>query len=162
MNFIIGGLMFLLCAFIGFKIANNYKRKLQFITDFKTLLDYLETNILYLQDTLEKLIRDKMESFHSDFKNFLKSYLQNLQNSTEFLEKWLKEQNLIDTETAEIIKKFMLELGRQDSTAQLQSIIQTNEILAKHTERAQGEQKKGYMSARLGIMGGLALFIIII
>ena len=162
MNFIIAGILFVICVFIGFKIASSYKRKLNFVNDFKSLLDYLETNILYLQDNLQKLINDKLNSFHADFKDFLQKYMGNLQNCEEFLGKWVQDQKLVDSETADIIKKFLLSLGRQDSSTQLQTIKQTNEILSKRIDFVQNEQKKGVLSAKLGVMGGLALFIIVI
>ena len=74
----------------------------------------------------------------------------------------MQEQKLLDKDTAELIANFMRELGRIDSTTQLQSIKQANEALSTHLTRTQDEQKKGTMSARLGVMGGLALFIIVL
>ena len=119
-------------------------------------------NILYLQDDLQKLLKDKLDNFHIDFKEFLQNYMIDLQNSEKFLSEWGQKQKLLDMETLNIIQNFLFSLGRQDSSAQLQTIKQTNEIFSKRIDFLRTEQKKGVLSAKLGIMAGLALFIIII
>ncbi len=162
MNFIFAGLSFMCCIFVGFGCASKYKRRLNFVNDFKILLDYLEINILYLQDDLQKLLKDKLDNFHIDFKEFLQNYMIDLQNSEKFLSEWGQKQKLLDMETLNIIQNFLFSLGRQDSSAQLQTIKQTNEIFSKRIDFLRTEQKKGVLSAKLGIMAGLALFIIII
>ncbi|MBQ7977290.1 MAG: stage III sporulation protein AB [Clostridia bacterium] len=162
MNILIGACLLVLCSFIGLKIADNYRKKLKFIQDFQGLLDYLENNILFMQDDLRKLLEDKKKNVHKDFSNFLSQFIQNLENCKHFLQEWKETQKIISQENAELIVNFMTGLGRNDSATQLQAINQTKEILQNQIKKVQNEQKKGLLSSKLGIMGGLALFIIVL
>lgn len=162
MNVIIGGLLLAVSTFVGLKIADSYRKKLLFAQDFVGLLDLIETNILFMQDDLKKFLESKKDNFHKEFKAFLENFINNLNDSSVCLDNWKKEQNITSQETAELLVNFMKGLGRNDSTTQLQIIEQTKSILQKHLTQAQSEQKKGHLYSRLGIMGGLALFIIVL
>ena len=159
MNFIIGFVLLGLCVFAGYRVASSYRRKLNFVNDFKNLLNFLETNIMFTQDNLNKILTEKKDIFHKDFQEFLAKYLD-YQN---ILNEWKKEQNVVDSDTAQVVENFMIGLGRNDSESQIQSIKQAKEILNGHIEKVTKEQQsKGAMSMKLGIMGGLALFIIVL
>ncbi len=162
MNFLIGAILLAICVFVGFKVASTYKKKLNFVTDFKSFLNILETNIMFTQDNLNKILTESKNTFHKEFSDFLTKYISNQQNSIEMLNKWKSEQNLLDNDTAEVVYNFMSNLGRNDSNSQLQAIKQSNEFLNSHMDKVSKEQTKGSMSLKLGIMGGLALFIIVL
>ena len=162
MNVLIGGILLCICSCVGFYVASGYRKKLLFIQDFKNFLDFVETNVMFTQDKISVLLESKKDSFHKEFLEFITNYLSNIQDVSSYLTKYVQEQKLLDKDTAELIANFMRELGRIDSTTQLQSIKQANEALSTHLTRTQDEQKKGTMSARLGVMGGLALFIIVL
>ena len=163
MNFIIGFVLLGLCVFAGYRVASSYRRKLNFVNDFKNLLNFLETNIMFTQDNLNKILTEKKDTFHKDFQEFLAKYLDYQQDCQNVLDEWKKEQNVVDSDTAEVVVNFMIGLGRNDSESQIQSIKQAKEILNGHIEKVTKEQQsKGAMSMKLGIMGGLALIIIVL
>ena len=162
LNILLGTLLFIICALVGFRVASKYHKKLVFIQDFKTFLDFFETNIMFTQNEISTLLNEKKTAFHNEFNLFLDGYQKNLTNIKTYLDEWTSKQNLVDKDTAELISNFMQGLGRIDSTAQLEAIRQTKESLNTHLDKTREEQKKGAMSSRLGVMAGLALFIVVL
>ncbi len=162
MNILFGTLLFILCAIVGFRVASKYHKKLVFTQDFRMFLDFFETNIMFTQNEISGLLEDKKASFHNEFNAFLSEYERNLANSREYLNNWTSSQTIVDKDTAELISNFMQGLGHIDSAAQLEAIRQTKDSLNTHLDKIREEQRKGSMSARLGVMAGLALFIIVL
>lgn len=162
MNFIIGGILLFICAFCGLRVADSYRKKLYFAQDFGLLLDLIETNLLFMQDDLKNFLESKKDGFHKDFSAFLDGFTQNLSDSSLYLQTWVAEERVTTKECAELLANFMQSLGRNDSATQLQTIKQTREILQAQLLKIQEEQKKGHLYSRLGVMGGLALFIIVL
>lgn len=163
MNILLGAILLVAGILVGMGFSRGYKRKYLFLADFHMFLEYLETNFNFVQDSLKQVLLNRQTVYNKDFNQFLASLSENIENIQPFLQKWSKEQKILNDEEAVIFVKFFEQLGRLDCETQMESIRQTKASLINFVNKAnETHTKKGKLSTQLGLMAGLALFIIVI
>ena len=163
MNILLGAVFLVAGLLVGIGFSRGYKRKYLLLADFHSFLEYLETNFNFMQDSLKQVLLNKKNSYNKDFNQLLVNLSENLDDTKGYLDKWSKEQKILDEDEVVIFVKFFEQIGRSDCETQLEAIKQAKASLSVLVNKAnETHLKKGKLSTQLGFMAGLALFIIVI
>ena len=152
-----------LCVLVGIGIANSYKRKFTFINDFYAFLNYVELNLNFLQDNFYELLENKKTSFNTEFNGFLQDFPESFDKRKEYILNFNNDKKLLKQEELDCFLNFFMQFGRLDCYSQLENIKQSKQLVEEIVKRTKEESaKKGDLSKKLGLMCGLAVFIIVI
>lgn len=163
MNWLIGAMLMILSTLVGYATAHAYKKSYTFINDFCSFLQFLESNCAFLQDSLKNILENCKAMYNTDFNAFLTGLYQNLDSKEEYLNNWKNSQKIISKDEATKICDFFSQFGRLDCDTQISAIKSSAENFAK-VKQVWGEKvnKKGSLTTKLGLVCGVALFIIVL
>ncbi len=147
---------------VGLALANGYKKNLSFILDLSQFMEKLESNFTFQRDTLTTILKNNKSNFGPEFNSFLNEYESNL-NNPDFLSTWSKNEKSIPKEIKSFVVDLFSSLGKSDCQTQV-SLISTSRkeldlLLEKSRKKVNGEAN---LSQKLGVVLGLALFILVL
>ena len=154
MNIVLGLVIFLLCVIMAFVLSTKYVEKRKFYEDFLSFNDKLKVELSFTKLTLKKL----MEGFNGRktiFFNCATRYFDD--KEMDLTVKWLRG------EEKDYVKSYFSTIGTSDAVSQLEYVRNVDVELRKKYDDAKNEEKKyRQLYLRLGILIGLAGFIIVL
>lgn len=163
MNFLLGVAVLVGSVVLGFAISCGYKKSHSLLDDFYKFLEYLEGNCAFLQDSVKKILSTKRGAYGSDFNELLQGLATNLDDKERFLGEWQAKQKLVTSEQAQFIVEFFMQLGRLDCDSQITAIKNAKSNFLVHLQKSmQKTTEKSLLSTKLGVICGIALFIIVL
>lgn len=169
---IIGSLM-IICAssLLGFIFAGDCARRPGELRTLQGLLQMFETEINYMSNILTEAFHNISNTSSSKVSVFFSSTVKNLleDSSLNASEAWEKAVNenisltALNSEDKSILLSFGKMLGNSDVEGQLKNIRLTLSQLKLQEEKAEaGRKKNESMFKSLGVLGGVAIVIILI
>lgn len=171
LKFFGGAMVISVCTFYGFLIANKYKQRPLELRNLRSMLNLLETEIIYASTPLP-LALDKVAKHASNNISQLfskaRDYLIN-SNGITAGEAWQKAIN--DTlptsylleEDVGILMSFGTGLGCSDKEEQLKNIQLTKELIKQQELKAEGSRAQHERLWRtMGFLAGVAIVLLIL
>lgn len=162
LRLIAGGLLALICSYIGLLIKRHYSERAKFYLELNDFLSYAGAELSFKKTPLPDIINGFTSSKKGITAKFLSQYLIALKRG-DCAEKMLKETDIPHLKEAE--KKeavdLMRELGKTSLDEQLSLIRRASEaVKVKHTKCAEESKRLGSMYFKLAVLLGIALIII--
>ena len=150
---------------IGCMLADYYKKRNKLFEDLLYFCDLLVGDISFLQHKLINIVDCHLNTFSVSFQNILikfKSYLDNVITSQE-LQKYIVDNNLINVNEANEIYKFLTTLGRLDVDNELRNIKNYKQLFVKFANCATKESEKYVpMFLKLSLIFGCVIAVLLI
>lgn len=169
---IIGSMIVLVSsAFLGYVLSRDCSRRPAELRELQGLLQIFENEISYLSnlitDAFEKIYRTSESSVRIFFESTVQNLLKDSSlNASQAWEKAVKEnvrKTSLNKEDEEILVSFGKILGNSDIEGQIKNIRLTLNHLRLQEQKAEEERARNEMMfKRLGILGGLAIVVILI
>jgi stage III sporulation protein AB len=168
---IIGSLIVLLSSsFIGFILSRDCIKRPQHLRSMQSLLQMFENQITYLSDVLAEVF-DRIGRAGGETGIFFLTTVELLKkgqasNASEAWEKAVKKcirMTALNKEDEQVLLSFGRSLGNTDLEGQLKNIRLTLGQLAIQERKAEESRKKNETMYRsLGILGGMAVVIVLV
>lgn len=163
MKIFFGTLICFILGFIGIKMSSFYRKKYNFIKDWKKLNEELEIQISFNKKSLQEII-DTFSAKSEDFSNILDNYKEYISNTKDddFLIHKI-EKNLFYKKYKSSLTDYFLTLGKIDYLSQLKLLQNYNKILDDYLNEATKELKsKGGLYSKIGLLIGIMIMIIMV
>ena len=164
MKWILIGILFFVCVFIGHGICSKYKKRMAFFSSLIMLAQKLDVEINYSRQRLKKLIEGFDEKSKKDLLGVDKNFLNYLENGGELdTQALFKGNNTLKQEEKEIVSLFFKSLGRSDVENQTKEIKNYLVRFENLLSLASTDNKKyGSLGIKLGVIAGLFVVILLI
>lgn len=163
---IIGG-----SSFLGYYLSLNCAKRPQQIREIQVLLQIFENEISFLSNLLTDAFDKVYKSSKSEVGEFFKHTIQNLKSednlsASQAWEGAIKEnikKTALNKEDADVLIDFGKMLGKSDLEGQIKNIKLTISQLKLQEKKAEESRSKNEaIFKKLGVLGGIALVIILI
>lgn len=168
---IFGSLMVLLSSgFLGYVLSSDCIKRPQQLRDMQALLQMFENRISFLADILAEAFERVYKSSGSEVAVFFAATVEKLKadrgiNAPKAWEAAVRgniKKTALDKEDEEILVSFGKVLGGSDLEGQIKNIRLTVNQLKMQEEKAEEARKKNEgMYRSLGILGGIAVVIVL-
>lgn len=157
-------------SMMGFAMARDCARRPQQLRELQGILQMFENEITYLSNVLSEAFEKICLVSSSETTVFLKETIKNIKhgpvnNTYEAWEKAVREnirKTALNKEDEKTLISFGKMLGNSDLEGQIKNIRLTMNQLRMQEEKAEESRKKNEsMFKNLGILGGLAVVIIL-
>lgn len=152
-------------AYLGYNRSARYKKREKALGEILRFCDCLINDITYLQLPVTEMLKGRIETF-SSLNSIIQEYLlllntrRNIDRDT--LISCIPKCNLNDDEYVLMIQ-LLDTLGKSDSSTQRNAIISLKDAFEVKYNFALEENKKyGNLYFKLGILGGLAIGIVVL
>jgi stage III sporulation protein AB len=169
---LLGSLIVLLSSgFLGYILSTDCKKRPQQLRELQALLQMFENQISYLSDVLAEAFERIYRSSNCEVAVFFSSTVEKLKmnrglNASQAWEAAIREnikKTALDKEDEEILVSFGRILGSSDLDGQVKNIRLALSQLKMQEQKAEANRKKNEgMYKSLGILGGLAVVIVLI
>lgn len=152
-------------SYIGYGINKYYRKRKRYFDDLILLTERLSVDISFSKDSLTTIFLNSLDSYGSDVKSIVNSYLEFLNDNQKELNNDLlfNKSTLIKKEEQETIYLFFKSLGRLDASNQIAEINNFKTKFATLKEDADRDNKKfGSLSFKLAILFALLVIILLI
>lgn len=157
LKFVICVLIVVGCGYVGFVISLYYKKRERFFSDLVDFLQHAKTEIVFFQNRLTHIFL----SFECGSE--LGKILKNRAGQIDGKETCVKKPVFLSDNEWQWIWGFLENIGRCDAQTEAEGIEQMIEKVVQTKTHSQVETKtKGTMAAKLGVVIGLAIAIIVI
>lgn len=169
---LIGGLVVIVSSsFLGFALSRDCARRPQQLRELQALLQMFENQIVFLSDVLTDAFERVFRSSKSEVGVFFRAAAEKLSSGGEInaREAWeaavrenLRKTSLL-AEDQEVILSFGTLLGSSDLEGQVKNIrLTVNQLKLQEQKAEERRVKYEGMYRSLGILGGLAVVILLI
>lgn len=165
MRLILGGILCFCCGFIGVSLNIYYIKRHKILSNGISFIEYLIGEIKFLNLKLSEIIENYCIDKKGVFLDLCKNYLELIKSGTcdkSNIEKLVNINYLKKQDKINLIMLFD-NLGKSDCENQinfLSNYLQKMKLSAESSKKEQ--QTYGIMSYKLGILIGIALFIIVV
>lgn len=152
-------------SYIGYGINKYYRKRKRYFDDLILVAERLSVDISFSKDSLTRIFTSSFDSYGSDIKSVINSYMEFLKdNKTELNNELLfKKSTLIKDDEKETVFLFFKSLGRLDASNQIAEINNFKTKFIALKEEADTENKKfGSLSFKLAILFALLAIILLI
>lgn len=157
-------------TFLGYSLAGDFAKRPQQLRELQSMLQMLENEIAFMSNLLREALHKTGENSKGAAAIFFKEASALLENgSMGASEAWSKAvtgsmgRTSLNQEDQDILITFGKMLGSSDYEGQIKNIRLTITQLQVQESKAEAQRKKNESLYRnLGIMGGLALVIILL
>lgn len=164
MKYVLLGIMFGVCVFIGYLFSLKYKRRQKFFSTLIMLAEKLDVEINYSRERLKKLISEFDESHKKNLLSVEQNFIDYLDGKCELTsENLFKNVTILKASEKDFLFIFFKNLGRSDvenQTKEIKNYIKRFEEMSKTSDVE--NKKYGSLSLKLGIVAGLFLIVILI
>lgn len=164
MKYVLLGIMFGVCVFVGYLFSLKYKKRQKFFSTLIMLAEKLDVEINYSRDRLKKLITEFDESHKKNLLSVEQNFIDYLDGKCELTsENLFKNVNILKASEKDFLFIFFKNLGRSDvenQTKEIKNYIKRFEEMSKTSDIE--NKKYGSLSLKLGIVAGLFLIVILI
>ena len=166
---IVGSLIvFISCSMLGYSHAKTYAKRPQELKVLQTLLQIFENEISFLSNVLTEAFQKVYSCSDSSVKVFFEAAIDNLKNGLCASDAWTKavKDNIsktnLNSEDESIIISFGKMLGSSDLEGQIKNIRLTiNQLKIQEQKAEELRSKNERMFKNLGVLGGLAIIILL-
>ncbi len=166
---IIGSLIVLVsCSLLGFSHAKTYAKRPGELKTLQSLLQIFENEISFLSNVLEEAFFKVNKSTDSSVAVFFGAAISNMKDGLCADEAWTKavKDNIsktnLNSEDENIIISFGKMLGSSDLEGQIKNIRLTiNQLKIQEQKAEELKVKNESMYKNLGVLGGLAIIILL-
>lgn len=164
-------MVILAASFIGYIYSRDFARRPQDLRTLQGMLQMFENEISFLSNLLTDAFERVSVSSKSEVSCFFKAAVQNLKakDSLSASEAWNKavKENIswtaLNREDEQILISFGKMLGNSDLEGQVKNIRLTISQLVMQEQKAEESRKKNETVYKtLGVLGGIAIVIVLI
>lgn len=149
-------ILFSSVSLLGFQISKIYSNKENFYLELNNFVTFLIGEISFLKTDLIK-ISENYKCNNAIFQDFLANLKAKLLFETEF-----KNIEILNENENIVIKNFVDNLGKNDSTTECDKLKSVLENFKNKLDETREQNKKyGSMIKKLGVLGGFLLCIIV-
>lgn len=158
-------------SFLGFFLSRDCAKRPHQLRELQGLLQMLENEIVYLSNLLIDAFYKINDAGNSEISVLFKSTADHLKynsnlNACEAWEKAIKEnisKSSLDKEDSKILIQFGKMLGNSDIEGQQKNIrLAITQLSLQEKKAEENKNKYEAMYKRLGVLGGLAIVILLI
>lgn len=158
-------------SFIGYVLSRECSRRPVQLRSLQGMLQMLENEISFLSNLLTDALERIYKSSNNEVSCIFKAALDNLShddgfNASEAWEKAVREnikQTALNKEDEQILVSFGKMLGSSDLDGQLKNIkLTVNQLKLQEQKAEEYKRKNEAMYKTLGVLGGIAVVIILI
>lgn len=164
MKYILLGVMFGVCVFVGYLFSLKYKKRQKFFSAIIMLAEKLDVEINYSRERLKKLILEFDDGHKKHLLGIDQNFVNYLDGKCELTaENLFKNVSILKPSEKDFLFIFFKNLGRSDvenQTKEIKSYIKRFEDISKSSDEE--NKKYGTLSLKLGIVAGLFLVVILI
>jgi len=166
---ILGSLIvFISCSLLGYSHARTYAKRPEELKVLQTLLQIFENEISFLSNILREAFQKVYSCTDSSVAVFFKATIENLDDGLCASEAWTKavRENIsktnLNSEDENIIISFGKMLGSSDLEGQIKNIrLTVNQLKIQEQKAEELRSKNERMFKNLGVLGGLAIIILL-
>jgi stage III sporulation protein AB len=152
-------------AYLGFKQSQKYKQREKLLNEAVRLCDCIINDITYFQPTLSQMLKNRLQTFPM-LSPIIERYTTLLDSKKNInrtaLINYIPKIQLNDEEYMLLIQLLDI-LGKSDSSTQRGGILSIKEaFLIKQGTAIEECKKYGGLYFRLGVLGGIAIGVIIL
>lgn len=164
MKYVLLGIMFGVCVFVGYLFSLKYKKRQKFFSALIMLAEKLDVEINYSRDRLKKLISEFDEAHKKNLLSVEQNFIDYLDGKCELTsENLFKNVTILKASEKDSLFIFFKNLGRSDVENQSKEIKNYIKRFEEMSKTSDVENKKyGSLSLKLGIVAGLFLIVILI
>lgn len=158
-----GGLLALVCSYIGILVKNGYKENTILYKDLTEFCDSFKRELTYQKTAVIDFCTNFAVGRKGKIKGLLDEYVDELKREGQFSrdsEKWTLA-HLKKDEKQEVIN-FLSGLGKTPQNEQISFVEKSGELFkSRRTMAEEKEKKKGNMFFKLFVLLGVALMVIL-
>lgn len=164
MKWIIMGVLFCVCAGVGYLFSMKFKKRVQFYSALIMLAQKLDVEINFSRERLKKLIESVDDKTRKNLFEVDKNFISYLDSEGELdMNKLLAKCTFLKNDEKEMVYLFFKNLGRSDVTGQTKEIQNFLKRFDDNLAKCTTENKKyGSLCIKLGIIVGLFMVVILI
>ena len=164
MKWIIMGVLFCVCAGVGYLFSMKFKKRVQFYSALIMLAQKLDVEINFSRERLKKLIESVDDKTRKNLFEVDKNFISYLDSEGELdMNKLLAKCTFLKNDEKEMVYLFFKNLGRSDVTGQTKEIQNFLKRFDDNLAKCTTENKKyGSLCIKLGIIAGLFMAVILI
>lgn len=151
---------------IGFRLARKYKERLKELKDLRFAMSVFETKMKLTKEPIPVIFREITNQIEGNIAKIFENAADHMEYTTAgnaWNESLTITKTNLNTEDLEMLKTFGKMLGKTGVEGQVKEIQLTNILIDEQTEDARiKKSKNGKMYQSLGVLSGIALFIILI
>jgi stage III sporulation protein AB len=168
---IIGGSFIIIASsLLGYALARDCSRRPNELRNLQAMLQMLENEIVFMSNLLSVAFQNISKSIKSPVAEIFSDTVNNLNNSNMTAsEAWalsVKEnmsKTSLNNEDREILISFGKMLGNSDSEGQIKNIrLSLNQLKLQEQKAEESRKKNETMYKTLGVLGGIALVIMLL
>ena len=148
MNLLLGIMLLCGASVVGVWVANRFRQDLTLAHDFERFLIAFETNLSFSRGTIAEFVKSVSNGLSPQFRAILSD-----NTALSFVR---------NEELRALFRVFFTSIGRTDATTQLSQIQETKRLLNDLNYSLKKNEKQGALSQKLGVLGGIGLFIIVL
>ena len=164
MKWIIMGVLFCVCAGVGYLFSMKFKKRVQFYSALIMLAQKLDVEINFSRERLKKLIESVDDKTRKNLFEVDKNFISYLDSEGELdMNKLLAKCTFLKNDEKEMVYLFFKNLGRSDVTGQTKEIQNFLKRFDDNLAKCTTENKKyGSLCIKLEIIAGLFMGVILI
>lgn len=140
-------------SYIGISLSINYSKRERFFNELISFCNVLFNNIKFNKSKLKVVIKENLDNYKTELKDYLQNYLEN---------KEVKVSLLTEYENSKV-NEFFVSIGKLDSFGELNNIENYKIIFNEFYEDCKFNNKKyGNLYSKLGVIFALILVILFI
>lgn len=147
--------LFCSICYLGFSIANYYKKKELFYAEFLKFMEMFFNNVKFNKTKIHIFVSDFLKECKTDCKYLLQEYFINKNHE-------IKLSILNDSENVRI-KDFLNSIGKFDVNGELNNIENHKTILVENYAKSKIDVKQyGVLYSKMGVLVALVLVIVLL
>ncbi len=161
MNFLLGLALCTLSIIVSTMISNSTKNKQQFFCDFASFVQSFCANCSYKKQVFWEWLKTQQGIYSSEFNQFLVGLNSDIDIKKYVIE--YSQKRKFDISESDILVRFFEALGHFDEGTQLVIGQATQQQIMTYCDsKRENTNKQSILTKKMGIMCGLALFIIVL
>lgn len=145
--------IFIGVSYIGISLSINYSKRERFFNELISFCNVLFNNIKFNKSKLKVVIKENLDNYKTELKDYLQNYLEN---------KEVKISLLTEYENSKV-NEFFVSIGKLDSFGELNNIENYKIIFNEFYNDCKLNNKKyGNLYSKLGVIFALILVILFI
>ena len=143
--------IFIGVSYIGISLSINYSKRERFFNELISFCNVLFNNIKFNKSKLKVVIKENLDNYKTELKDYLQNYLEN---------KEVKISLLTEYENSKV-NEFFVSIGKLDSFGELNNIENYKIIFNEFYNDCKFNNKKyGNLYSKLGVIFALILVIL--
>ncbi len=143
--------IFIGVSYIGISLSINYSKRERFFNELISFCNVLFNNIKFNKSKLKVVIKENLDNYKTELKDYLQNYLEN---------KEVKVSLLTEYENCKV-NEFFVSIGKLDSFGELNNIENYKIIFNEFYNDCKFNNKKyGNLYSKLGVIFALILVIL--